>query len=301
MPKKQPTTPIEEEQLAEEQAEAMSSISDEATADSQTDESAEEAQMTEHSNDTDQAMPAEVAAIHVEEEPEAKTKTKSSKGKSEKPKEKSKPAKVEKATRGAKYQKSKAQVEPGKLYKPADAIELVKKTSFSKFDGGVEIHLHLSQKKTKGNTESTRGVFNLPHGTGKTKKIIILDEAKIEEIGKTKKLDFDIALASPELMPKVARIAKILGPKGKMPDPKSGTVTTDPEKTIQEINSGRAEYRVDASNNVHQLVGKVSWETGKLLENIQVVFAPYPKSRIISAYLTASMGPSVSLDLSQLK
>ncbi len=293
MPKKQANNPIEEEKLSELEAEVMTSESDEATAEPNQDEEAEKALFVEEQTDTNEVMPAEVAAIHEE------TPTKKEKGETKTAKKAN--TKTKAKARGAKYIESHKQVEPGKQYTLDEAIELVKKTSYSKFDGGVELHFRLTNKKTKGSTESSKGVFHLPHGTGKERKIIILDEAKIEEIAKTKKIDFDIALASPELMPKVAKIAKILGPKGKMPDPKSGTVTTDPKKTIEEINSGKAEYRIDSTNNIHQLIGRVSWDSKKLAENTKAALGSFTKSRILAAYLTASMSPSVTLDLSFLK
>ncbi len=100
-------------------------------------------------------------------------------------------------------------------------------------------------------------------------------------------------------MPKVAKIAKILGPVGKMPDPKSGTVTTDPKKVIEEIRGGKTEYKVDSSGIVHQIIGKISWDESKLAENAKVVMAIYPKSRLNSVFVTASIAPSIPLDLSK--
>lgn len=299
MPKKnQLNNPIAEELVTEQEAEVMASRTDEPSSDFNIDEKAEMALTAEEGADADQAVPAELAAIHEDNESAVEV----SEGKVAKKKaaKKAEPAKVKK-TRSAKYKASHDQVEKGKQYSVSDALELIKKLSYAKFDAGVELHLHLSQKKSKGSTESTKGTFHLPHGSGKLKNIIVLTEAKIEEIAKTKKIDFDIALATPDLMPKVARIAKILGPKGKMPDPKSGTVTADPDKAIAEINSGRAEYRIDSSNNVHQLVGKVSWENQKLNENIDAVLGSMQKNRILDAYLTSTMSPSVTLDLSTLK
>jgi large subunit ribosomal protein L1 len=164
----------------------------------------------------------------------------------------------------------------------------------------VEIHMHLTKKKDKGSTQSSKVAMHLPHGSGKERVVVVLDEAKIEEIAKTKKIDFDVAIASPELMPKVGKIAKILGPKGKMPDPKSGTVTNDPAKAMAEITSGKVEYRIDASNNVHQMIGRVSWTEDKLKENAQAVLASQPKSRIASAYVVASISPAVPIDLNNL-
>lgn len=299
MPKKPTNNPIEAEKSAELEAEALAvEISEPSAAEQNLDEEAEKALVVEEGADAEAVMPAEVAAIHTDN---ASAKAVNKKSTKEKPKKAEGANKAKKDGRSAKYKAAHDQVEAGKQYLLADAIELVKKTSYSKFDGGVELHLKLTKKKAKGSTESSKGVFTLPHGSGKDRKIVILDEAKIEEIAKTKKLDFDVALATPELMPKVAKIAKILGPKGKMPDPKSGTVTTDIKKTIEEINSGKVDYRIDASNNLHQLVGKVSWDATKLAENIHAVLGSMPKSKIAAAYLTASMSPSVTLDLTFLK
>lgn len=296
MPKKTTKNQLEEEKDAQQQAEAMTSESSEASeAEINIDENAEEGFAVEESTDSNQVTPAEVAAISEDTE-SAKELNK-----------KAKPAKkvvvkvAPKKTRSAKYLKHVEMVEKGKLYNLEEAIELVKKLSISKYDGSVEIHVRLNAKKAKGSTESSRGIFHLPHGSGKEKKVVVLTEDKIEEIAKTKKIDFDIALASPELMPKVARIAKILGPKGKMPDPKAGTVTTDTDKTIAEINSGKVEYRIDSTNNVHQLIGKVSWSTEKLLENAKAVLGSLPKNRMASVFFTASVAPSVPVDLSVIK
>jgi len=300
MPKKKIATnnPVEAEKNAEELAEALESESDEASAviAENFDEEAEKGLIAEAAADADQVVPAEVAAIHTDNE-SAKAAAKTTKSK----KAVAPVAKNKSSERSAKYKKASEMVEKGKLYSLEDALELVKKTSFSSFDGGVELHLRLNKKKAKGGTESSRGVFHLPHGSSKQKKIIILDEKKIEEIAKTKKIDFDVAIASPELMPKVAKIAKILGPKGKMPDPKSGTVTTDPKKAIEEINSGKIEYRIDSSNNVHQLIGRVSWDATKLNENAKAILNSVSRGRIAAVYVTASMGPSIAVDLSFLK
>lgn len=310
--------PVEEEKLAQAEAEIMPHHSTEASLDESAgnvDEQAEVETSTEEGADLDQTLPAEITAIHIGNESATDLNKKDSdheKSKLERKKE----AKAErlaarsekiaatkeienKSRRSKKYLAARAKVEPGKLYQLSEALVLVKELSFSKFDGSIEIHLRLNKKKAKGSTESSRGVVHMPHGTGKDKKVVVLDEKMIDEIAKTKKLDFDICIASPELMPKVAKIAKILGPKGKMPDPKSGTVTNDPKKVMEEIKSGKTEYRVDASGIVHQIIGKVSWEDTKLAENAKVVMAIYPKSRLNSAFITASIAPSIPLDLSK--
>lgn len=181
----------------------------------------------------------------------------------------------------------------------ADAIALAKETATTKFDSSVELHLHLTPKKGKKGTEDEymRGILNLPHGLGKSRKVVILDEEKIEEIAKTQKVDFDIALATPALMPKLGKIAKILGTKGKMPNPKAGTVTDNPEAVKAEIEAGRVEYRQDASRNIHQMVGKASWDVAKLAENAQTVINAFTKNRIQSVTVTTTMGPAVKVVL----
>lgn len=302
MPKKKiPTNTVDQEKSAIDEAEVLAGRSDEASQDeveNNVDEEAEKALIAEEAADADAVVPAEVAAIHTDNETaEQLNTTVEKKTKKKEPVKKSAPKKK----RSAKYIASIAHVEKGKLYELVEAIELIKKTSYAKFDGSVELHLKLLKKKSKGSTESSKSVIHLPHGTGKEKKIIILDEAKIDQIAKTKKIDFDVAIASPELMPKVGKIAKILGPKGKMPDPKSGTVTNDPEKVIKEINSGKIEYRIDNSDNVHQIIGKVSWDAIKLKENATALLGSLQKNRISAAYITSSMSPSAALDLTFLK
>src|SRR3989344_5877285 len=311
--------PVEEEKLAQAEAEIMPHHATEASADEaagNVDEQAEVETSTEEGEDLDQTLPAEVSAIKVGNESATdlnKKETEHEKSKLERKKEakaerlaaklekiaESKEEHEAKSRHSKKFLAAKAKVEPGKLYQMAEALAIIKELSVSKFDGSVEIHLRLNKKKAKGSTESSRGIVHMPHGTGKDKKVIVLDEKMIDEIAKTKKLDFDICIASPELMPQVAKIAKILGPKGKMPDPKSGTVTNDPKKVVEEIKSGKTKYRVDASGIVHQIIGKVSWEDTKLAENAKVVMAIYPKSRLNSAFVTASIAPSIPLDLSK--
>lgn len=301
MPKKNTTTtasenPVEQELDAQKDAESMTAHHSESSIDevaSNPDEEAEKALIAEEGADADGATPAELAAMHTDNESAEAVNSKAEKKTTKAPAKKSK-------VRSKGYHAAKAQIEVGKLYPIDEAVELVKKVSLSKFDGSVEVHVKLTKKKSKGASESPKGLFHLPHGSGKEKKIIVLDEAKIEEIAKTKKIDFDVAIATPDLMPKVGKIAKILGPKGKMPDPKSGTVTTDPKKAIDEINSGKVEYRIDAQNQIHQMVGKVSWDSAKLLENVRVVLSAFPKSRLESVHLSASISPSVVIDLNSL-
>ncbi len=202
-----------------------------------------------------------------------------------------------KKVRGKNYQAMMVKVDRGKLYELGEAIEIVKAVNFVKFDASLDLHLNFLSKKGKGEDALSRGIIELPNASGKKAKIIVLDDKKIEEISKSKKIDFDIALATPSQMLKIAKsgIARILGPKGKMPNPKYGTVTENIEETKKAIEAGRIEYRLDDGRNLHLTVGKISWDNKKIEENIKAVLAKLPVSRIKSATLSGSMGPAVKI------
>lgn len=199
--------------------------------------------------------------------------------------------------RSKKYQEKLALVDRNKTYSLNEALDLVKKTSYTKFEASVEMHIHLTSPKNKKVKQELRGILQFPHAIGKEPKVGVIDEAMAEKILKDKKTEFDILLAKPEMMPKIARCAKILGPQGKMPNPKTGTVTSDPEKTIKEIKSGRIEYKSDDTDNVHQMIGKVSFDNKKLEENYRAIFTAIGANRIQSVTLSATMGPGVKVRL----
>lgn len=209
-------------------------------------------------------------------------------------------------------------VDPTKLYSPAEALELVKKTSKTKFDASVEVHCKLGIDASKSD-QTVRTTVTFPHGTGKSKRIaafvdstqesvaqeagadIVGGEALINEIASSGKIDFDVAIATPGVMPRLAKIAKILGPKGLMPNPKSDTVTTDVKKTIGELKRGKVTFKNDDTGNVHQIIGKVSFDTAKLLENFQTFLEALRRSKpasskgvfMKSCTLTSTMGPPI--------
>lgn len=195
--------------------------------------------------------------------------------------------------RGAKYVKALELVESNKKYDIDEALELVKKTSLTKFDGNVEVHVRLLGKS--GKPEVLRGMITYPHTTGKTVNVVILDDKTIEEIAKTGKADADIYLATPADMSKVAKLAKILGPKGKMPSPKSGTITLDPEKTKEELSGGKTEYKTDSYGIVHQIIGKVSADVKFLEENYKTLISALPIEKAVSINLSATMGPGIKV------
>ena len=224
--------------------------------------------------------------------------------------------------RSKKYREALEKLEKGKLYPLEEAVKLVKETSTSKFDGTVEIAVRLNLD-TKKNDQQLRGAIVLPHGTGKTKKVLVLakgDAAKaakeagadyvgdvdmINKIEKENFFDFDVIIATPEMMPLLGKLGKVLGPKGLMPNPKTGTVTMDTKKAVEDVKKGRVEYRTDSYANVHALVGKVSFDDEKHVDNIKAFMDVIIKSKPQAAKgiylkgvaLASTMGPSVKVDL----
>jgi len=222
---------------------------------------------------------------------------------------------------GKKYVEASKKVEANKVYSAADAIKLVKETSVTKFDATVEvaIKLNIDAKKTDQNL---RGSFVLPNGTGKTKRILVIakgeaatkaknagadyvgDKDMIEKISKENWFDFDVIVATPDMMPELGKIGKVLGPKGLMPNPKTGTVTTDVEKAINDINKGMVSYKNDSFGNIHTIIGKVSFDEAKLLENlsyvVKTVSAAKPTSVkrvfINNISIASTMGPGIKVD-----
>ena len=243
----------------------------------------------------------QIAASAKEESKEEKgeevntEKVEESTGDAEKPTEKKakKPKKGKAKIRSKKYQELKALIEIKEKYDISEALELVKKTSMTKFDGNVEVHVRLVGKM--GKPERVRGLLQYPFGTGRKISVVILDEKIIDEIAESKKVAADIYLVTPALMPKAAKLAKILGPKGKMPNPKAGTITTDPEKTKKDLEGGQTEYKTDNGGNIHQIIGKISGKTGDLAENFKTLIATLPLDKVQSIHLCATMGPAVKV------
>lgn len=234
----------------------------------------------------------ELGAAKVIEKPSVKMEESAEKIEKEKPKKiKKGKAKI----RSKKYKAALDLIDRNKLYDVKEAIELVKKTSLTRFDGNVEAHIRIINKANQ--PESLRGLIKYPYSTGKKIKVVILDEKLIGEILKTKKTDFDLALANPEMMSHVAKLAKILGPRGKMPNPKSGTITSEPQKTKKEFEEGRGEFKTDSFGIIHQVIGKVSFETEKIEENLKTLLLVLPPEKISTIYLCPTMGPAVKVGL----
>jgi large subunit ribosomal protein L1 len=224
--------------------------------------------------------------------------------------------------KGKKYLEVLSKVDRTKLYTLDEAVKLVKETSVSKFDGSVEIAMRLNLD-TRKSDQQLRGAIVLPSGTGKEKKVLVVakgDYAKaakeagadfvgdtdiLEKIEKENWLDFDVMIATPDMMPLLGKLGKVLGPKGLMPNPKTGTVTTDIAKAISDVKKGRVEYRTDSYGNVHGLVGKVSFTEEQLRENIKAFVAVILKSKpsvvkgiyVKNISIASTMGPGIKLDI----
>lgn len=222
--------------------------------------------------------------------------------------------------RGKKYQDAAKQVEADKVYGMGDAIDLVKKIDFAKFDATVEVAFKLNVD-TKQADQQLRGALVLPNGTGKETTVIVFakgDQAKAAEaagadvVGEQDLveriqdgwLDFDVAVATPPMMAKVGRLGRVLGPKGLMPNPKTGTVTMDVTKAVNDIKAGQVAYRADKAGIVHAPIGKVSFSEEKLAENFKAMNDVITKARpastkgvyIKSLTLTSTFGPGVKVD-----
>ncbi len=197
---------------------------------------------------------------------------------------------LKKKTRGASYKKALKLVDKKKVYSLEEAIKLLKKMKFAKFDESVELHLNVEKTGLKGEVE-------LPHATGKTVKVTIVDEAVLANIEKGK-LDFDVLLTHPQHMPKLARFAKVLGPKGLMPNPKAGTISTKPEEVAKKYSKGALRWKTEPKAPlIHQMIGKVSFDEKKLIENASLLLDSVGKGHIQKAFIKTTMSPSVKLDL----
>ena len=227
--------------------------------------------------------------------------------------------------RGKKYTESAKKIEKGTLYDAPEAMDLVVKTATAKFDETVELHVKLGVDSRHAD-QQVRGAIVLPHGTGKTQRVLVFakgDKAEaakaagadfvgemdmVEKIQKENWFDYDVVVASPDMMGVVGRLGKILGPKGLMPSPKAGTVTPDVAKAVTEIKAGKVEYRLDKTNIIHCPIGKVSFGAEKLTENFNALIGAIVKAKpsaakgqyIRSCVCASTMGPGVKINSAKL-
>ncbi|MBM4429913.1 MAG: 50S ribosomal protein L1 [Chloroflexi bacterium] len=227
--------------------------------------------------------------------------------------------------RGKKYQEVAKLVDPNKAYSPEEALELVQKTSFAKFNASVDLHLRMNLDPRKAD-EQIRGMVLLPSGSGKTVRIVVFAEGEAEKVALEAGadfagsdelvqkiqggwLDFDVAMATPQMMGKVGRLGKVLGPRGLMPNPKTGTVLQpeDLARAIKEARQGRVEYRLDKTANIHVSLGKVNFTKDQLMGNLTAVMEAIVRAKpsgvkgqyIRSITLASTMGPGVKVDTNQ--
>ena len=220
------------------------------------------------------------------------------------------------------YAKVLEQVDKTKVYSKEEAMKLVKETSNVKFDSTIEVAMNLNLDSKKAD-QQLRGAIVLPNGTGKTKKILVLakgDQAKqakevgadyvgdvdmIDKIGKENWFDFDVIIATPEMMPALGKIGKLLGPKGLMPNPKTGTVTMEVGKAVEETKKGKVNYRTDSYGNVHGIIGKSSFTETMLVENLTAFVNAILKVKpstvkgnyVKNISVSSTMGPGIKIDL----
>lgn len=222
--------------------------------------------------------------------------------------------------RGKKYVAACKKIEKNKAYSKEEAVKLAKETSVSKFDSTVEVAVRLNLD-TKKADQQLRGAIVLPHGTGKTKKVLVIAKGEnatkaketgadyvgdVDMLGKIEKenwFDFDVMIATPDMMPLLGKLGKVLGPKGLMPNPKTGTVTMDVTKAVNEVKAGRVEYRTDSFGNVHGIIGKSSFTEEQLLENLNAFMATILKVKpatvkgdyVKNIAITTTMGPGIKI------
>ena len=223
--------------------------------------------------------------------------------------------------RGKKYLEAASKIEKGKAYSIEEAVKLLKETKTANFDESVELALRLNLD-TKKADQQLRGATVLPNGIGKTKTVLVIargvkateaqeagadfvgDLDMIEKIEKENWFDFDTMIATPDMMPALGKIGRVLGPRGLMPNPKTGTVTMDVKKAVEDVKKGRVEYRTDSYGNVAVLVGKVSFDDEKLVENIKSFVSLIDKTKpsavkgkyILNISIASTMGPGIKVD-----
>ena len=222
---------------------------------------------------------------------------------------------------GKKYVEASKNIDKSKFYDVKEAIKLAKESSVTSFDSSIEVAIKLNVDPKKAD-QQLRGSLVLPNGTGKTKKVLVIakgdaaqaakdagadyvgDADMIEKIEKENWFDFDVIVATPEMMPILGKLGRVLGPKGLMPNPKTGTVTMNTAKAVEDIKKGMVQYKTDSYGNIHSIIGKVSFDETKLLENINYIYKTIVKSKpqavkgtfVENVSISTTMGPGIKID-----
>lgn len=222
---------------------------------------------------------------------------------------------------GKKYVEASKNIDKSKFYDVKEAIKLAKESSVTSFDSSIEVAIKLNVDPKKAD-QQLRGSLVLPNGTGKTRKVLVIakgdaaqaakdagadyvgDADMIEKIEKENWFDFDVIVATPEMMPILGKLGRVLGPKGLMPNPKTGTVTMNSAKAVEDIKKGMVQYKTDSYGNIHSIIGKVSFDETKLLENINYIYKTIVKSKpqavkgtfVENVSISTTMGPGIKID-----
>ncbi|HJJ16921.1 MAG TPA: 50S ribosomal protein L1 [Bacilli bacterium] len=222
---------------------------------------------------------------------------------------------------GKKYVEASKNIDKSKFYDVKEAIKLAKESSVTSFDSSIEVAIKLNVDPKKAD-QQLRGSLVLPNGTGKTRKVLVIakgdaaqaakdagadyvgDADMIEKIEKENWFDFDVIVATPEMMPILGKLGRVLGPKGLMPNPKTGTVTMNTAKAVEDIKKGMVQYKTDSYGNIHSIIGKVSFDETKLLENINYIYKTIVKSKpqavkgtfVENVSISTTMGPGIKID-----
>lgn len=222
---------------------------------------------------------------------------------------------------GKKYVEASKNIDKSKFYDVKEAIKLAKESSVTSFDSSIEVAIKLNVDPKKAD-QHLRGSLVLPNGTGKTRKVLVIakgdaaqaakdagadyvgDADMIEKIEKENWFDFDVIVATPEMMPILGKLGRVLGPKGLMPNPKTGTVTMNTAKAVEDIKKGMVQYKTDSYGNIHSIIGKVSFDETKLLENINYIYKTIVKSKpqavkgtfVENVSISTTMGPGIKID-----